>query len=305
VYQRYIAFVLGLVAALSLVTAAINRLVDPFGVAAGNALGLDRQYLAERSNDRLAALLRYRRQPQPTVLLGDSRTKNLSEEYFAQQGLAVSNLAYGGGTLAEAIDTFWFVVEHGQPRQVVIGLPFNLWSDANDHTLVPAARGLVEHPATYYFNLDILRLSLTTLARNALGSTRPDSVPPMSSEEFWRYQLEYNARSFYLRWRKPQHLEQRLKEVVRYCDGHAIQLAFIIPPTHVELQEKIAEYGLRGQFSEYMRTLHALGTVIDYDGLAQTRDRRFFSDPFHGTPELSRQVAGDLVQRLAAMREQR
>lgn len=301
-YKAYIALVLGIVAALCVCTAAVNWIVDPFGLSGRNYLALDRQYLAERTNDRLAGLIRFRAQPQPTVLLGDSRTKNLSEEYFAQQGLPVSNLAYGGGTLAEAIDTFWFVVEHTRPERVVIGLPFNLWSDANDHTIVPAARRLVEHPATYYFNLDILRLSLTTLVRNAVGSARPTSKPDMGSEEFWKYQLDYNARSFYLRWRKPRSLEKRLQELARYCDLHAIELTFIIPPTHVELQAKVVEYGLRGEFAEYMRTLRALGPVIDYDDLEQTRERRYFLDPFHGTPELSRAVAADLVRRLAGTR---
>jgi len=54
------------------------------------------------------------------------------------------------------------------------------------------------------------------------------------------------------------------------------------PPTHVEVQSKIAEFGLTAEAEEFNHDLRNLGRVIDRDFPNEfTRDRENFLDPFH------------------------
>src|SRR5262245_22263840 len=107
-YRRYLRWFFCLFASGCLAVAGVNRLIDPFNLSGNPVVNLPQEKLAEHANDRLARLTKFANGSQRVVVLGDSRAKNLTEWQFQQQGLAVSNLAYGGGTLYEAIDTFWY-----------------------------------------------------------------------------------------------------------------------------------------------------------------------------------------------------
>lgn len=290
-------------ASLLAVIGGWNLLVDPFGLTGWNLLGLEQAALSERHNDRLARLARFSVEPRPIVLLGDSRTRNLSEKYFADLGLDVSNLGYSGGSLYEAIESFWFAVDRIHPDHVVFGVPFNTWSEVNNTDLVATSVGLIEHPSTYFFNLHVFGLSTTNVVHSLRHEVKADLVPAMSRDEFWKYELETGAPSLFARWQRPQELRRKLVQIVRYSKSHGIDLVFFIPPTHVELQAVISRFGLEAEHDDYLAFLRSLGPVIDYDTDSPlTRDRANFNDPFHVTPAVNRFLVADLARR-ARLRE--
>ena len=53
--------------------------------------------------------------------------------------------------------------------------------------------------------------------------------------------------------------------MVEYCKSQDIEMAFFIPPTHQQLQDKLNHYGLQEQNVIYKTELSRLGTVVDYD----------------------------------------
>jgi hypothetical protein len=121
--------------------------------------------------------------------------------------------------------------------------------------------------------------------------------PPQSRSEFWERQLGPGGiGAYYGRWREPQRLRQRFEEVVRYCREHNIRVSIVIPPTHVDLQRKIAEYRLDSAYGTFLRSMADAGDVLNLDvPNARNSDPENFGDPFHANGEVMRQVAEEIV----------
>jgi hypothetical protein len=297
--RRYGRRVLALAALCTLAAGALNALIDPYDLAGHPLPGLAQDELSRLRNDRLLELARFNREPRPIIVLGDSRAQNLREEFFAEQGLSARNLAYGGGTVYEAIDTFDFAARRTRLQAVVMVVPFNSWSESDHGNLVENAVGLIERPATYYFNADILRASVANVAANWLGDAHPSQAPPMTGEAFWRYQLDYNARSYYERWQQPERLERLFLDMVAQCRSRGIRLLLVVPPTHVDLQRLIPHYRLEKQHEAYLALLEANAETLNFDVVdAVTSDRAKFSDPFHILPSESRGLVAKIAGRL-------
>ena len=72
-----------------------------------------------------------------------------------------------------------------------------------------------------------------------------------------------------------------------------IEVTFVIPASHVDLQNKIDEFGLRELSDRFAREL---GRVVDFDFPNEfTRDRENFGDPyhFHATQEMLEAILTD------------
>ena len=68
----------------------------------------------------------YRDNPVPNLLLGDSRMMSVKPEAIqATSGLDYYNFAFGGGSLREAIKTFWFASEQMELERVCFGINLN------------------------------------------------------------------------------------------------------------------------------------------------------------------------------------
>jgi hypothetical protein len=278
---------------------AVNFVVDPFSYRQQNLVHLVQDELSEHSHDRLYRLARFRHRPKTIVLLGDSRMQSMKEAYFSELGVDVANLAYGGGTLFEAIETFWFVINVRQPTHVIIGLPFNLWSEANDGGRVAEAIDLLRRPLYYYLSYYVLGVSMRNAWRNIIGDITVHLEPPESRAGFWDRQLGPGIAGFYARWREPLRLRHDFEEVVTYCRQHGIRVSLIIPPSHVALQRKVAEYGLEGEYQKYLKALSEAGDLLNLDvPSARNADPANFGDPFHAKPHVMREVTEEVVKAL-------
>lgn len=297
--RRYLRWLLGAAAACIAFVGVFNFLVDPYDVSGRNLLHLSQEEMSKFRNDRLYEIARFNRDPRDIIVLGDSRGRGLKEQYFAAKGLDVRNLSYGGGTVYESIDTFWFAVRRTNVKMVVLVVPFNSWSESDPGDLVKNAVGLVDYPATYYLNTGIFRASFANLLANLRGHVHATQAPPMSESAFWRYQLDYSARAYYERWQKPKKLRGLFLALTEECRRLGIRLLLVVPPTHVDLQELIPRYHLEAEHARYLAFLHAAAETLDFDVIdATTTDRTKFEDPFHAVPEVNREIVGQIVERL-------
>src|SRR5437016_1618459 len=296
-HSRYVRLLLATTLASLALVAAINFFVYPYNVTCLNLLHLTQTQLSDRRNDRLLSLARFNRLPRSVVILGDSRAKNLPEAYFYRYGLPVRNLGYGGGTIYEGIDTFWFAVSRTRVTDVVFVISFNSWSEVDSNNLVSAATQLLNRQWKYYLNWDVFLAAVSNLAANLFGQTRVDTSPPMSRTAFWRHQLEYNAASYYARHERPDRLLRRFLEMTSYCHSHGIHLLFVVPPTHRDLQLLIRAYHLESERERFLGLLRASGDLMDFDVASSfTDDARNFVDPFHTTPALSDWLAARIAE---------
>ena len=261
----------------------LNYVVDPFAFNRRFDLGLEKRDVAYSLSNYAWKYPEYLHDPKPVVLLGDSRTRRFDASQFEEAlGRPTYNMGFGGATLHDIIDSFWFVAERGKLERVYLGLGSLIFSDG-----IRVARGaqdlkLLDSPIRYYFSPFVTKASLRVMLWNHLGVAGPSDAPPMSREDFWAYQLSVPSRQFYGGYAYPKHLLERLTEVAEYCKRMQIELLFYIPPTHTEFQETRVTYGVEQDYRRSVQELAKLAPVVDWDySQPVTLDENNFDDPVH------------------------
>jgi len=245
-----------------------------------------------RLDPPLWKLLAYRRSPRAHILLGDSRMNSLdAEQVGAKIGEPVANLAYGGGSLNEAIRTFWIAVDRVPLKSVTIGVNLDTYNDSNMKDRVSPAQAVMNSPALYLCNR-VVALGLWYSIRHAMTGWMPDiGRPPMAHDAFWRYQLDVTAKRFYSGYRKPVSYRARLAEVRDECKRRRIKLTFVIFPEHTELMAVARRIGLEPAADAMRNELSTIGSTIDFSRREDwTNDRSLFVDPFHFAPPVAAKI---------------
>ena len=252
--------------------------------------------IAGKLDPPLFKLLAYRRSPRAHILLGDSRMYSLGEELIAARiGAPVANLAYGGGSLKEAIRTFWIAADATELKSVTIGVNLDTYNDSNSKDRVGPAEAMLHNPALYVSSRPVA-LAMGYMTRQALGGAAAEiGRPPMSPEEFWRYQLEVTAKLFYGGYRDPATYSAELKRVAEECARRGIKLRFVIFPEHDDLVACATRSGLDVAAERMRDGLKRIAPTIDFASRKDwTADRDLFVDPFHFAPP----VAAEIVDRV-------
>ena len=253
--------------------------------------------ISYRINYPLFKLNEYDKNPTDIILLGDSRVDKLNPEVFEQlTKKKTSNLAYGGGTLAEIIETFWYATSVYDFEDVYIGINFNLYSDNNNMNRVAEAIELKNSIFPYLFNRYTLKSTILILKSLVTNEKINIEKPNLSKAEFWRYQLESSANNFYRDYKYPKEYSVHLQEISNYCNVNNIKLVFFTPPTHTDLQEKVNEFKLKKEELRFKGDLFNLGLYYDFDypnDLTKNRDN--FTDPFHYNDKVANIVVNEIT----------
>jgi len=259
-------------------------LVDPFNYyrpasMVDTALKLDTAY---RLDSHIWKAIEFRRQPAANLILGDSRANHLSAEKVTKiTGEPYYNFAYGGGRLSEMIDTFWLASRKIKLKNAYFCINFYRYNGTETMNLVPQSLKASSNLFNYSFSKQTFKLTFRLLYAHLADEQFQIGTPGATREEFWQAQLN-KARRNYKNYQHPKKYFADLTKISEYCEQHGIGLHFLILPTHVELQEKIAEFGLRKDEQVFKDDLCKLGPVIDFNYPNDfTRNRDNFADPFH------------------------
>jgi len=300
-HKRFLMRFLILCAAPLVFIVSLNFLIDPFNHNNLFDIGLKKDKVSQIANSRLYKLIAFERDPVPNILLGDSRLFFLDTHAIEKEsGQRFFNFAYGGGTLNESTDTFWRASKQVKLRSVYIGINFNLFNKNNSMNLVPEMEALSHNPAKYYSSLYIAKISLFNLIYRFTGWNF--AYPKLKKkQELWKDQLGPATDGFYSRYTYPETYVRELKKIKAYCDRNGVELVFLIPPTHVDLQNKAREYKLEKQFEDYKKVLASISTTVDYDFPNEwTKNRALFRDPYHANARvislIIREVWGDRLR---------
>jgi hypothetical protein len=149
----------------------------------------------------------------------------------------------------------------------------------------------MRNPGLYIFDR-LVALGLWLTIRAAVtGDTADIGLPPMTHEDFWRYQLEVTATRFYSGYRDPANYRRQLAEVAKECARRHIELRFVIFPEHADLVVLARRAGLATQRERMRDELGTFGTTIDFSGRNDwIEDRRSFIDPFHPAPTVDSKI---------------
>jgi hypothetical protein len=279
---------------------AFIAVVDPFdffGISSAISPGIKLR-TAKAMNECFWKMEHYDRHPASGILLGDSRMDAIPgdkisgaahREYF--------NLAFGGGTLNEMIELFWFAARRTRLTDAYFGLNLDTYNDYNytDRTLTyKTVRG---NPGLYFVDRRILRAAVYDAYSQLSHDDLKIAVPPMSRDQFWRHQLDSTARGYYTNFVYPLKCRRQLERVAAYCAANHISLNFVILPTHVDLQNRIRDFHLDQESQQFRRDLAAMAPVYDFDYPNDiTLQKDNFSDPYHFRGPIADVVIAELWQ---------
>ena len=288
VWLRLALFLLPLVLAVGLPV----YLVNAYGLFARGSIIADgvRAENAARVNQALLALVSFTHDPQPNILLGDSQMAHFRvTEIQDLTGHPFSNLSYGGGSLTEAITSFWYAARTVPLQRVYFGVSFYTFVDSS-RDRIGSAEHLLGSPLARFTSGDVLEATWDDILSQFLHHA-VNYRPTVDVTTFWQQQLGELVR------RKESYPASartlgELQEIVNYCRAHGIVFAFVIPPQHQDVRERIAQLGMQPEYGAFKATVTALAPTFDCDvANAVTREAGNFQDPFHTTAAAATRVA--------------
>ncbi len=259
-------------------------LVDPFDyLKLSSAFSSDvKLAVSPELNVCFWKMIEFEREPRENILLGDSRMMEIKPAFVREvTGETFANMAYGGGTLREAIDTFWFAAERTRLRKVFIGVNLNTYNDYDISNRTQMYPSIKQNPVLYFVNRTVWESAFYVVYKQLSKSNSRLGIPTLDRESFWQYELGI-MRLSYSRYSPPRKYKQEIQKISEYCRQSNIELTFVIFPTHVEEQQLIQDAHLNALNRVMREDLIALGTVLDfqYDN-ELTREKANYNDPVH------------------------
>lgn len=279
-------------------------IIDPYNYRNMNK-GADRQMkedIAYVIEPHLLRMTKFHNNPTDKVVLGDSRSNGLYVRIESCDSVykGWSNLAYGGSSLQEVIETFWWATKEIKLDTVLMGINLNLYNKYNKKFWVQETIERRENFFSYAFNRYTLQATMLTLEGYLSDENVVAYEPPSSKEEFWRYTLSSMGSKFYEHFAYPDEYFAQLKEISEYCKRHDIVLIFWVPPTHIEFQKKKEDFGLAEMDARFKADLATMGEVYDFDYPSElTQKYEDFRDPMHFDVRVGEIVRDELLTGLA------
>jgi hypothetical protein len=233
-------------------------------------------------------LNKFEREPAENILLGDSRMIAMNTGLIREiTGEDYANLAYGGGNVREAIETFWLAAEKTTLRKVYLSINLDKYNDyeITDRTVFYKSTG--KNPFLYFLNYDVWTAAYHNADVHFNRKNFQLGKPNVSKDEFWREGVEVETR-YYQKYAEPKKYRDELTKISAYCRARNIELTFVIFPTHLDLQRVVDQTNMRGQREAMVRDLRDWGRVYDFDWENEmTANKDNFTDPFHFTEEIA------------------
>jgi len=109
-------------------------------------------------------------------------------------------------------------------------------------------------------------------------------------------QVRKNAASDWQAFDFSDDLWDKLAEMSHWAAQNDVELIFVIPPTIVEMQGRIAEFGFGELNHDFRKRLLMLGTVVDFDfDSTLTRNLERFTDAYHFDYKASKMIVGEIA----------
>ena len=163
-------------------------LSDPYNYLNASSIITDkiRFSISIKNEPHLFKLIDAHNHPKNKVLLGDSRTNEL---YRCMNDPDWNNLAYGGATIEEITQSFWWVVSDHHVDTVLVGLSFHLYNKFNRRSWVEETLERENNFFSYAFNRYTFESTLEILETLVIKKVDSKDDMPFTREEFWQYQI--------------------------------------------------------------------------------------------------------------------
>ena len=244
------------------------------------------------------------------VILGDSRMAHFDMELVEEvSGEAWSNVSYGGASLDESIDEFYYLYELNPDIQnVVFGVSFyTLNNNYRTVNRMATVKAQLENPAAYLFNLEYNINALTVFKDEVLlGLPDVEETAEHTPDEY----VDENGGALPFRSDLIDYAEnslapvcenyavneaalERLLELAAFCEEHGVNFTVVFPPMDESVRVLVAQpNGIDDTMADVLARLADAGVrVLDYEwendpGYPDTAYYDgFHLDTVHGLPE--------------------
>lgn len=261
-------------------------LCDPFQFLGGpNIISEAVKYRsANPLNQCIWKMTKFGHVPKPNILLGDSKMDGVPEQRVSEiTHEGYFNLAYGGASLRECIQTFWFATRQTHLHSVYFGISFGMYNDYNLVDRTEPYLSMSQNPSLYFINRTVLEAMAYSIYSAALHKDLQLGAPQMTKEQFWDYEVNGPETTRLFRtYLYPVKYRPQLEEIGRYAKDHGISLTFVILPSHTDFQARFAAFGLEPQKQRMVEDLAAIAPVLDFDYASPlASNANNFADPVH------------------------
>ena len=124
-----------------------------------------------------------------------------------------------------------------------------------------------------------------------------ESYPTKKLNETLLKQVVRNGAGDWRNFEFSEKLWNYLEEISTWSRQNEIKLILIVPPTIMELQNRINDFQL-GKFNHIVRMrLAKLGTLVDFDYVNQlTRQPKYFNDAYHFKSTIAQKIIGEILR---------
>ncbi|MEG0896780.1 MAG: hypothetical protein RR415_04115 [Ruthenibacterium sp.] len=250
-------------------------------------------------NSPIARIRAYEKNPLNNLILGDSRMAHFDMALVEESaGAAYANAAYGGASLEESIDEFYYLYAQNPAIQnVVFGLSFyTLNNNYRTQNRMKTVETQLQNPAAYVFNLEYNLNALTvlsdTLARRpdveeTAEHTPADYVDDAGAPLPYRKDLiayTDTLQPICKNYAVNEAALDKLLALTVFCADRQIQLTLVFPPMDESVRALVCvPNGIDAALAPVLQTLQNSGAqVLDYEW---TRDPHYddtqYFDGFH------------------------
>lgn len=274
-------------------------IIDPYNYFNTKIVNQDvKNRIAYPLNERLSKIIDYNHHPSPNILIGDSRIENLSIDKIKKvSNDTYFNFGYGGCTLPELMDSFWFAAKQQKLKNVCIGISFDMYNKYNNTNLFKNALKS-SSLFNYIFNGTNFKVIYYLIKDIFSNEKIVLGVPKIKDKElFWQQKVDEQTQKFYKGYKYPEDFNKSLKEIQSYCDKNDINLFFFIPPTYIDLQNKISEFSMTKDYEKFIEDINSIGKLYDFNHDNEfTRNKDNFFDPFHFRRDLDTLLINEMFK---------
>lgn len=279
-----------------IVWAVVTVVVDPFNYFNFDFFSKSSKKSAEGLNQLMYRTIDYKHDPCENILIGDSRTDllpiNLIEKLSNKK---YKKLNTNAAKLNEIFELFYLVNEQKPLKRVVIGINFNMFNKYGFQDRISGLKNVLDNPLMYLYNKDVAEATLVTM-EYIITKKNVDQKPPMTKEEFWKFNIQTKASDWYGKYAFPTELYKQLLDFDKFTKSHNIEVTFIIVPHNNEFHNRLIEFGLveeEKRFKQIMSNLNA--KVYDFDYLNPiTLDKNNFTDPVHYNDSIAKLIVEEV-----------
>ncbi len=256
----------------------INYYIDPYNFNKNKNIIIDNKNEAYRFNERLLKIKKFENKISKNILIGNSVMDDLKATYFKNYDIA--NVSYGGGTVEEIFETFNYLTSQYKIKNAIIGISIMDYNHTNDSTDLKQTLRIINNKLLYYFNLDILIVSLKIIKNNFVNSTKQKEIIKINDNEIWQNISNYQS-NLIDNYKISEVKLNYLNKIINTSKKQNINLLLVLPPMHISIIELINKNLEDDSLNKFNTIINSNHNINYFKNNKFNKDKNNFKDPLH------------------------